>query len=478
MLSTACLVVLALAIPSGLVAAQGKASPRAVPLRKSTKDLSVFEVPAEASARVGADRIPVQRSPNAEALGTYVLGRTRTNAKGQLEVDREGEGVRWTALEQGVMNVVPWFHGGRFFDLAFYFRGKDWWVCSAEVHEGKVGDVVVRMWDADADGTLGDINDYVRWGKGAWYVNSGVRAVDDGATFGDGALVPGKTSHTFAYVPGKRPEFLDDQQWAAMRAANLSRNQQGFAPAEPWVEGFKWLKKHTDFQHFHDPKGTNKLHPNMGEKEGLEGWTKEAHEMSLSGSISYLGQGQPSEGHVLSTLAVTQCRKDLFGVGAARFGYGRTGNWSMLRGEAGPQPWGQRYATLPGGGAVNVPIRCGGIWPTPRSFPDLYKTPRGLPVSLYLDPDCLGPGRKIRARSIALLEGKDMVDVAGFSFSIRDVNEGAPENDFFFVPGSPLKPDTVYTAQAMIEATVETRDGRSASVDIELLQWQFQTGKL
>lgn len=461
----------------GSAAAQGKVATRAVALRKNSKALAMFDVPPEASARLQSDRIPVRRHANAEALGAYVAGRTRTNPKGIVEVDREGEGARWTALDPTELNVLSWFHGGRFCDLGFYFRGKDWWVCSAEIFEGKLGDLVVQLWDADANGAPGEFHDYVRWGKGVWHANAGVRLVDDGSTFGEGGLVRGKAVPTFEFTSGKRADFCDDFQWTAVRIANRMRNLHGFAPAEPWLEGCKWLKKHTDFQQLNDPKNTNKLHPNMGERADLPGYTKEADEMSQRGSIACFGPGQGTEGHVANTLLVTQTRKEVFAVGAAKFGYGRTANWSMLRGEEGKQPWGQRCAVLPGAGATDVPVNCGGVWPTPRSFPDLYKTPRGLPISLQLDPDALGPGRRMRARSIALLEGANLAEVAGFSFSIRDVAEGAPENDFFFVPGSPLKSDTVYTAQALIEATIEDRNGKTASFDIELLQWQFRTAK-
>ena len=457
--------------------AQGKTPTRSVALKKNSKALVAFDVPAEASTRIQADRIPVRRHANAESLVAYVAGRSRTNAKGIVEVDREGEGSRWTPLDPKDLNVVAWFHGGRFFDLGFYFRGKDWWVCSAEAFEGKLADQVVQVWDADANGAPGEAHDFVRWGKGTWRPNAGVRLVDDGVTFGEGGLVRGKPTLTFEFTPGKRADFCDDFQWTAVRTANRMRNLHGFAPAEPWLDGCKWLKKHTDYQQLNDPKGTGKLHPNQGERADLPGYTKEAHEMSLRGSIAHFGEGQGTEGHVINTLMVTQTRKEVFAAGAARFGYGRTGNWSILRGDEGKQPWGQRCAVLPGAGATDVPTNCGGVWPTPRSFPDLYKTPRGLPISLQLDPDALGPGRRMRARSIALLEGANLAEVAGFSFSIRDVAEGAAENDFFFVPGSPLKPDTIYTAQALIEATIDGREGKTASFDIELLQWQFRTAK-
>jgi hypothetical protein len=444
---------------------------------KKAKPPAAFEVPPEGAARLGQNRIPAARSHNVEALLAYVAGRTRTDAKGNLEVDKEGGGDRWVPAAPGTMLVVDWFYAGRYFDLGFFFRGKDWWVCSAEILEGKQGDLTLSLWDADADGMPWTLTDYVKWGRGTWHPNSGVLLVDDGVTSGSLRVVPRRGGLTIDYKEVLPPSYLDEHQIGAWRGANMLRSQHGYCPAEAWPEGCKWLKKHTDFQHFHDPKGTGKLHPNLGEKEGLEGRTQEAHEMSLDANVSFLQPGQNSIDHARMSLVHTQSRRHVLAPGAAKFGYGRTGAWSIFRGAAGPEPHGHRYSVAPGAGSTNVPVQCGGMWPVPRSFPDIYKQPRGLPISVSLDPDLLGAGSTIRVRSIALFAGENMVDIAGFYFSIRDVLAGAPERDFFFIPGSPLTPETVYTAQVAVEVQYTTADKSSNSVDLEVLQWQFRTEK-
>ena len=444
---------------------------------KKTKAPSAFEVPPEAAARLGQERIPAARSHNTEALLAYVVNRTRKDTKGNLEIDKDGSGDRWVHVAPGPMFVADWFHAGRYFDLGFFFRGKDWWVCSAEILEGKQGEMTLSLWDADADGLAWTPTDYVKWGRGTWHANNAALLVDDGVTYGSLRVVPRRKALTIDFKELPAPGFLDEHQITAWRAANQLRSQHGYCPAEAWVEGCKWLKKHTDFQHFHDPKGTGKLHPNLGEKEGLEGRTQEAHDMSLDAIVAFLQPGQDSASHAGASLIHTQARRHIFAPGAAKFGYGRTGAWSILRGEPGSQPFGTRYCIAPGAGSISVPVACGGMWPVPRSFPDIYKQPRGLPISISLDPEILGAGTTTRVRSIALFAGDNLVDIAGFYFSIRDVLAGAPERDFFFVPGTPLAPDTVYTAQAAVEVQFPTEDRASNALDLELLQWQFRTAK-
>jgi hypothetical protein len=473
---SACFALGLLATLLGGATAQQKLAAKTFTFKKA-KAPSAFEVPPEAAARLGQERIPAARSHNTEALLAYVANRTRKDAKGNLEVDKDGSGERWTLVPIGSLTVIDWFHAGRYFDLGFFFRGKDWWVCSAEISEGKQGEMTLAIWDADADGLAWTPTDYVKWGRGTWHANTGVLLVDDGVTAGTLRVVPRRKALTIDFRETPPPSYLDEHQVSALRAANLLRSQHGYCPAEPWPDAFKWLKKHTEFQHFHDPKGTGKLHPNLGEKEGLEGRTQEAHEMSLDANVSYLGEGQPSAGHVGSGISHTQTRRQIFAPGAAKFGYGRTGAWSIFRGAPGAEPHGFRYSIAPGAGSTNVPIQCGGMWPVPRSFPDIYKQPRGIPISVSLDPDILGPGTTTRVRSIALLAGDNMVDIAGFYFSIRDVLAGAPERDFFFVPGAPLAPDTLYTAQVAVEVQFTTDDKASNSLDLEVLQWQFRSAK-
>ncbi len=452
------------------------AAVRNAPLKQGGA-LKPFDLPPEATARLFVDAGPVAPGTNARSLLNYVSGRVRRESKGGIEVDSEGHGEHWTPVALSEPRVFEWFHGGRFFNLCFFFRGREWWVSSAETLEAKLGDALLTLLDADANGECWDANDYVRWRDGTFRAHGEVNDVDDGQLAGSLRLVGKNHQVSLRFVESTRATELDDQQWLAFRTANALRNQHGFAPAAIWPEACKQLTAHTQFLLRHDPKRTGTLATYYGEAVGLEGRTPEADEMSRTGCVGYLEGDQDVAFQVRTVLTMTQSRSEVFAPGAAKFGHGRTANWSFFRASPGAEPWGSRYSVLPGAGAKDVPRTCGKNWPFPRSFPALYDNPRGLPISVRLASSAIGDGFQPKVRSIALFASPGEREVAGFFFSIRDIGPGAPEDCYFFVPGEPLTADSDYLAQATIEGTRSAGGGAGMTTDADLLQWQFHTGR-
>jgi hypothetical protein len=469
-----------LALAAGLLvaptAAQGKALAwRTLKLERSAPP-KLVELPPETCARLFADPGPVARSPNAEALMRMVEGRVRRDARGAVEIDREGLAEKWTTVAPGVAAAVDWFHLGRHTQLVFFFRAREWWVASGEAWEAKQGDVHVRLLDANANGACWEPGDYVAWRGGAFRPIGVVATVDDGTLAGEVRLIGKNRVTSLQYRDLPRPEGLDEQQWLALRTANGLRNQHGLPPTAPWPEGNLGLLKHTQFLQLHAPNKAGSLLTYYGEAEGLAGRTPEGDDMSKTGCVVFLGEGMTAADHVQSTIVTTQSRDQVLAPGATRFAYGRTQRWSFFRMQA-TGPSGSRYAVLPGAGSTEVPTTCGNNWPFPRSFPDLYNRPRGVPISVHLPAAASADGFRLRPRSIALFALPGDREVPGFFFSVRDIHPDAPEDRFFFVPGTPLDPNRDYLAQIPVEAYRTGDGGAGMTVDVELLQWQFRTGK-
>ena len=434
-----------------------------------------FDLPPEATARLFVDAGPVARAPTAEALLRFVAGRVRRDPRGGLEVDRDGSSEKWLAIAAGSPTTVEWFDCGRFLHLQFFDRGRDWWVASAEAFEAKQGDLQVRILDADADGACWEPGDFIAWRSGTLRPIGVVTAVDDGTLAGDLRLVAKNRAIQLQFRETPRPEGIDEHQWVAFRSCNALRNRQGLPPTTIWVEANHGLTKHTQFLQFHAPNKSGTLDTYYGEGEGMPGYTAEGNMLSKAGCVAFLPEGMSTVDHVTSTLTMVQSRSDALAPGLTRFGYGRTQKWSFFRMEQiGPS--GSRYAVIPAAGSRDVPTACASNWPFPRSFPDLYQRPRGLPISVQLPTAATGDGFRLRIRSIALFAEPDLREVPGFAFSVRDVAPSYPDDRFYFVPGSPLATESVYLVQATVEAARSSADGAGMTVDVELLQWQFRTG--
>lgn len=456
--------------------AQGRAPGwRSARLERSSAPLP-HELPPEATVQLFRDPGTVPRSAVGNSLARMVDGRVHLDGKGGIEVDQDGSNEKRTRVVQGPPTVVEWFHRGKIVQLQFFWRAKDWWLASAEAYESRLGDAQVRLLDADADGTCWDHSDYLAWRSGTFRPIGVVHEVDDGTLAGELRLLPKGRVVQIQFREQVRPEGLDEQQWLAWRACNGLRNRQGLPPTRIWPEANDGLLKHTQFLQLHAPNKESGLASYYGEPDGYPGRTDEGHAMSKAGCVAFLPEGMTTADHVFTALSMVQSRSDVLAPGLTRFGVGRTKRWSFFRMEQiGPS--GTRYSVLPGAGSKDVPTMCSSNWPFPRSFPDLYQRPRGVPISVQLPTTVVGEGFRLRTRSIALFALPDLREVPGFLFSIREVQPASPEDRFYFVPGDPLLPGTDYLAQVAIQAHRSSDDGGGVTMDVELLQWQFRTIK-
>ncbi len=442
---------------------------------------SAEQVRPECCLRLFRDATPQGIGEPAQSLRLMTDGRVKPDGKGGLLLDTTGTSTWRGKVAPRDRQVFKWFAGGRFSPLLFFYRGRDWWVCSANVLTASKGkDLRLRLFDTNADGDFLDRNDAVSWQGGAMRPIANCLEVDDGTSNCQFRLVPKGTRVAIEYRPrAARPDYVDQQQWEAFRAMNALRNQHGCAPVSLWKESCLGVTAHTQFLHLNNPDLKGKSPPgNMGEPMDMPHRTEAGHKFGSSGIVATLqSAGQTTAGHVQAVANMTHSRNNVFTPQAGRVGIGRTGIWSFFRCDSAEGALvGGDYLVVPGPGVQGVSPLCGNNWPPPRSFPDLYQNNRGTPISVLLNRQQLANG-SLTVRSITLVQSTNLRAVPGFFFSVRDIFPGSPDNWFFFVPADPLAAGETYLVQAMIEAKLQ-KDGSAGMVmDHRLLEWQFAVAK-
>jgi len=466
---TLLLVVLAVAE----VEAQGpaKAVTKSASVRSGTP-ASLGSLPAEAACPLFVQFGSILPNHNTRALSRLTLNRVRRAGKGGIEVDGDGDGKRWTQVQQGGEATVAWWFAGRTSKLTFFEQAENWWVCSTATHEGAFAETRVTFLDADADGTWWEPTDYVRWGNGAFMVQGSSPSVDDGSRAGTLRVV----------ARGQVPAILFDELplaasstevVSAQRALNALRNRCGLSPCMPWPEGDALLAKHLAYMQRHDPDGSKGLDPNSEDAD----WAGHDADAALFAEKSLVLRIPEAPEPTAFFQRVTRGLRERTAVllaGPGRVAFGSAGNWQACRVVATDVPMVGRYVVFPPPGDASAPVE----WDA-RTAENVValdsSAPRGLPISIRLDERLLEGPTELAVNEICLFTLPTMQQVPGTKVSIRDIDRLAnKEHTCFFVPSSPLQPATDYVVRVSIVSKAAGR-GSASGAEADRLRWQFRT---
>lgn len=329
------------------------------------------------------DRIPPPLVPGGQPV--RLDGRT-------LHVDTDGDGVPDTALEPGTPRILavrrPPQVAPR--DLHFQWKLGTWFVASAALLRGRLGDQQVELLDVDADGDFAGRADAIRWNDNAFQRHLATRRLQAGPLIVRYDVRQAAEGPVLAVRPEAAPE-LGRAEAAAYEDLGRWRAQVGLGPqpvdaarcaACAWHARYLVLNSRNP----DDAEAATGDGASHSEDPAREGYTPQGAQAAGASAISpgplkgLIGRFASTMLHRTSLLAPAEEP-----IGLAAFQEGRH-VWSLLWGGWPSALDNDGPVVVPAPGQTGVPTRGAGEWPPPDAPADFYKAPRGYPISVTLQP--------------------------------------------------------------------------------------------